>query len=122
MDWQLPERARKGRGAVSNRVGRFEAADRFAIDDGWSLESDEPERVATTLSVDSARTVIARNNSPDVPFDRSINPYRGCEHGCSYYFARPTHAYYGLSPGLDFERAHSASIEPVRARELPFPG
>ena len=103
MDWQLPERARKGRGAVSNRVGRFETTNRFAIDDGWSLESDEPERVATTLSVDSARTVIARNNSPDIPFDRSINPYRGCEHGCSYCFARPTHAYYGLSPGLDFE-------------------
>ena len=103
MVWQLPERAHKGRGAVSNRVGRFETMDRFAINDGWSLESDEPERVTTTLSVDTARTVIARNNSPDVPFDRSINPYRGCEHGCSYCFARPTHAFYGLSSGLDFE-------------------
>ena len=103
MDWQLPKQAHKGRGAVSNRVGRFERMDRFAINDGWSLESDERERVTTTLSVDTARTVIARNNSPDVPFDRSINPYRGCEHGCSYCFARPTHAFYGLSPGLDFE-------------------
>ncbi|MEE2689311.1 MAG: PA0069 family radical SAM protein [Pseudomonadota bacterium] len=103
MDWRLEDRIRKGRGAISNRSGRFETAERYLIDDGWVTEKNEPEHIATTLSVDTARTVITRNNSPDVPFDRSINPYRGCEHGCIYCFARPTHAYYGLSPGLDFE-------------------
>lgn len=103
MDWRLEDRIRKGRGAISNRSGRFETAERYLIDDGWVTEKNEPEHIATTLSVDTARTVITRNNSPDVPFDRSINPYRGCEHGCIYCFARPTHAYHGLSPGLDFE-------------------
>jgi len=104
MDWKIADRVRKGRGATSNRPGRFEMVDRYLIDGGWVTEKNEPEHIATTLSVDTARTVIARNNSPDVPFDRSINPYRGCEHGCIYCFARPTHAYYGLSPGLDFLR------------------
>ena len=103
MDWTLPDRARKGRGAVSNNVGRFEANARIAVDDGWLIEDETPERVSTTLTTEAARKVITRNKSPDVPFDRSINPYRGCEHGCIYCFARPTHAYYGLSPGLDFE-------------------
>ena len=103
MDWTLPDRARKGRGAVSNDVGRFEANARIAVDDGWLTEDETPERVSTTLTPEAARKVITRNQSPDVPFDRSINPYRGCEHGCIYCFARPTHAYYGLSPGLDFE-------------------
>ena len=103
MDWTLPDRARKGRGAVSNDVGRFEANARIAVDDGWLTEDETPERVSTTLTAEAARKVITRNQSPDVPFDRSINPYRGCEHGCIYCFARPTHAYYGLSPGLDFE-------------------
>lgn len=103
MDWQLPDRARKGRGAVSNKVGRFESNDRIAVDDGWQTEEETLPPVRTTLSVDNARKIITRNKSPDVPFDRSINPYRGCEHGCIYCFARPTHAYYGLSPGLDFE-------------------
>ena len=103
MDWTLPDRARKGRGAVSNDVGRFEANARIAVDDGWLIEDETPKRVSTTLTAEAARKVITRNKSPDVPFDRSINPYRGCEHGCIYCFARPTHAYYGLSPGLDFE-------------------
>lgn len=103
MDWSLPDRARKGRGAVSNKVGRFEANERIAIDDGWLTETETPERLTTSLTAESARKIITRNKSPDVPFDRSINPYRGCEHGCIYCFARPTHAYYGLSPGLDFE-------------------
>jgi DNA repair photolyase len=98
----LPDRARKGRGAVSNRPGRFEPHGRAAVADGWYLEEDLPP-LRTTLTPDATRTIIARNRSPDVPFDRSINPYRGCEHGCIYCFARPTHAFLGLSPGLDFE-------------------
>ena len=95
--------ARKGRGAASNASGRFEAEERAAFDDGWGSADDEPVPLATTLSVDATRTIIARNNSPDIGFDRSINPYRGCEHGCIYCYARPSHAYLGLSPGLDFE-------------------
>ncbi len=95
--------ARKGRGAVSNASGRFEAEQRATFDDGWGSADDEPVPLATTLSVDATRTIIARNDSPDIGFDRSINPYRGCEHGCVYCYARPSHAYLGLSPGLDFE-------------------
>lgn len=102
--------ARKGRGAVSNRVGRFEPYARERVDDGWTPPSGKPDplepgepKLRTTVAIDASRTVIARNQSPDVPFDRSINPYRGCEHGCIYCFARPTHAYLGMSPGLDFE-------------------
>jgi DNA repair photolyase len=94
---------RKGRGAGSNESGRFEAEKRVPFDDGWGSSEDEPARLATTLSVDATRTIIARNDSPDIGFDRSINPYRGCEHGCIYCYARPSHAYLGLSPGLDFE-------------------
>ncbi|MBL24462.1 MAG: radical SAM protein [Rhodospirillaceae bacterium] len=99
----LPDTARKGRGAVSNLTGRFEPEIRFMIDDGWNSGVTEDAAPTTTLAVDQARTVITYNRSPDLPFDRSINPYRGCEHGCIYCFARPTHAYLGLSPGLDFE-------------------
>jgi DNA repair photolyase len=95
--------ARKGRGAASNDSGRFEAEKRVAFDDGWGSADEEPRPVTTTLTVDSTRTIIARNDSPDIGFDRSINPYRGCEHGCIYCYARPSHAYLGLSPGLDFE-------------------
>jgi DNA repair photolyase len=94
---------RKGRGAVSNATGRFEAEQREAFDDGWGSADAEPQRLDTTYTRDTTRTIIARNDSPDIPFDRSINPYRGCEHGCVYCYARPTHAYLGLSPGLDFE-------------------
>ncbi|MGR9086813.1 MAG: PA0069 family radical SAM protein [Gammaproteobacteria bacterium] len=93
----------KGRGSISNRSGRFESETHESFDDGWGTLDELPERLPTVLTVDAARTVIAYNQSPDVPFDRSINPYRGCEHGCVYCFARPTHAYLGLSPGLDFE-------------------
>ncbi len=101
----LPDAPLKGRGAVSNRTGRFEANARVRIDDGWGDgdPADGPPSPATTLTVDATRTIVTRNESPDVPFDRSINPYKGCEHGCVYCFARPTHAYLGLSPGLDFE-------------------
>ncbi|MCG5235034.1 PA0069 family radical SAM protein [Xanthobacter oligotrophicus] len=93
---------RRGRGAVSNAAGRFEPAARILFDDGWqSLEDLPPLR--TQVTEERARTVITRNQSPDIAFDRSINAYRGCEHGCVYCFARPTHAYHGLSAGLDFE-------------------
>ena len=95
-----------GRGALSNRSGRYEAWSREIVDDGWgSLDArlDEIGSTATSLQPDASRRVIARNDSPDVPFDRSINPYRGCEHGCVYCYARPTHAWLGLSPGRDFE-------------------
>lgn len=99
----LPDRPRKGRGAVSNRSGRYEGEVREDTDDGWGAAEEDPPTLATTISIDRARHVIARNDSPDIGFDRSINPYRGCEHGCIYCFARPSHAYLGLSPGLDFE-------------------
>lgn len=96
-----PDR-RRGRGATINPGGRYEAEQRVADDDGWgSLEELPP--FSTEIAYEKARTIITRNDSPDISFDRSINPYRGCEHGCVYCFARPTHAYLGLSPGLDFE-------------------
>ena len=96
-------RATKGRGAADNSSGRFESLGRESIDDGWGSLECEEDRLKTTLSVDRSRTVISFNKSPDLPFDRSINPYRGCEHGCIYCYARPSHAFLGLSPGLDFE-------------------
>jgi len=92
---------RRGRGAVTNRVGRFEKETRQREQDGWSYE--EPPALATSVTPEKVRSLITQNDSPDVGFDRSVNPYRGCEHGCIYCFARPTHAYQGLSPGLDFE-------------------
>jgi len=93
---------RRGRGTSSNASGRYEPLGRVAFDDGWQgLEQLPPFK--TTVTVDATRKIITRNDSPDLSFDRSINPYRGCEHGCVYCFARPTHAYLGLSPGLDFE-------------------
>ncbi|WP_083656637.1 PA0069 family radical SAM protein [Mongoliimonas terrestris] len=93
---------RRGRGAGVNPAGRFEPQTVVAYDDGWGGLEDLPP-LKTTVQVERARTIITRNESPDISFDRSINPYRGCEHGCVYCFARPSHAYMGLSPGLDFE-------------------
>src|SRR6476646_873974 len=98
----IESKRRRGRGAQSNESGRFEAEARVAFDDGWQ-SLDELPPFKTTVSLDTSRKVITRNDSPDIGFDRSINPYRGGEHGCVYCFARPTHAYLGLSPGLDFE-------------------
>ena len=98
----IDRQRRRGRGAQSNASGRYEAEARVAFDDGWQSLEDLPP-FKTTVGVDTSRKVITRNESPDIGFDRSINPYRGCEHGCVYCFARPTHAYLGLSPGLDFE-------------------
>jgi DNA repair photolyase len=103
MDMPGITAARKGRGAESNDSGRFEAEKRVAFDDGWGTADRQPLPLTTTLTADSTRTIIARNDSPDIGFDRSINPYRGCEHGCIYCYARPSHAFLGLSPGLDFE-------------------
>jgi DNA repair photolyase len=93
----------RGRGAVSNASGRYESRVSEAADDGWSVEDPSPPVLRTTVTAEKARVIITRNDSPDVGFDRSINPYRGCEHGCIYCYARPAHAYMGLSPGLDFE-------------------
>ena len=93
----------RGRGARSNASGRFEGQQREAFDDGWTAEDAEPRRLETTLQAENAKVIISRNDSPDIGFSASINPYRGCEHGCVYCYARPAHAYMGLSPGLDFE-------------------
>ncbi|WP_454287998.1 PA0069 family radical SAM protein [Rhizobium arsenicireducens] len=114
---------RRGRGAGMNPSGRFEPHERVAFDDGWeSLEDMPPFR--TEVQVERPRTVITRNESPDIPFDRSINPYRGCEHGCIYCFARPTHSYMGLSAGLDFEAKLFAKPDAPKLleRELAKPG
>jgi DNA repair photolyase len=114
----------RARGAVSNRSGRFEAQARVAVDDGWERDDEDLPPLRTEVAVDASRTVIARNASPDVPFDRSINPYRGCEHGCVYCFARPSHAFLGLSPGLDFETRLLAKPDAARLlrAELARPG
>lgn len=112
-----------GRGAASNRSGRFEPQARHLIDDGWgSLDQLPP--LKTEVQEETPRRIITRNESPDISFDRSINPYRGCEHGCAYCFARPTHAYMGLSPGLDFETKLFAKPGAARLleRELAKPG
>jgi DNA repair photolyase len=93
---------RRGRGTSSNASGRYEPLARVAFDDGWQILEQLPP-FKTTVTIDATRKIITHNDSPDISFDRSINPYRGCEHGCVYCFARPTHAYLGLSPGLDFE-------------------
>ncbi len=102
---------KRGRGAQSNASGQFEAEARVAFDDGWQSLDDLPP-FKTTVSLDTSRKVITQNKSPDIGFDRSINAYRGCEHGCVYCFARPTHAFLGLSPGLDFE----SKLLPSRTR------
>jgi DNA repair photolyase len=110
----LQGRRFKGRGATLNPVSRFDRLDAEAFDDGWeSLAAARKEdgRPKTVVSPDRSRSVIATNRSPDIPFDQSINVYRGCEHGCIYCYARPSHAYLGLSPGLDFETKLSAKYD-----------
>lgn len=93
----------RGRGAISNQTGRFEPETRDAYDDGWDTIEEDLPPLCTTLTKETPRSIITFNRSPDIPFDRTINPYRGCEHGCAYCFARPSHAFHGLSAGLDFE-------------------
>lgn len=122
-DWQPPP-ARRGRGAVANPSGRFERFATARFDDGWRTAEDCLTPAKTEVTPEPARTVITRNQSPDIPFDRSINPYRGCEHGCVYCYARPSHAVMGLSPGLDFETrlfAKPQAAERLKA-ELAKPG
>ena len=120
---EIDRERRRGRGALSNASGRYEPKSRVGFDDGWQSLEDLPP-FATTVTVDATRKIITRNDSPDIGFDRSINPYRGCEHGCVYCFARPTHAYLGLSPGLDFESKLFVKPEApeLLERELSAPG
>ena len=99
----LPAQANKGRGAVSNAAGRFEPHERCRVGDGWDYIDEDAPRLNTHVMLETVRSALTRNSSPDLPFDRSLNPYRGCEHGCVYCYARPSHAYMNLSPGLDFE-------------------
>ncbi len=115
----LPGQRARARGATSNRAGRFEGAERLAYDDGWDIPEDD-RLLRTEIRLERPRSAITYNTSPDLPFDRSVNPYRGCEHGCVYCFARPSHAFLNLSPGLDFETKLIArpGIADVLATEL----
>ncbi|AOK29155.1 MULTISPECIES: PA0069 family radical SAM protein [Burkholderia] len=119
-----PPVPRKGRGAVGNLQGRYETLEREMVDDGWQRGEDgEPPVLRTQVFEERARTILTRNASPDIPFNVSLNPYRGCEHGCIYCFARPTHSYLGLSPGLDFESRIYAKVNAAELleRELAKP-
>jgi DNA repair photolyase len=113
----------KGRGATLNPEGRFESGTPESYDDGW-FDEGEARRLETVVSEERVKSIISRNDSPDVPFSQSLNPYRGCEHGCIYCYARPSHAYLGLSPGLDFETRLFAKVNAaeVLRRELAAPG
>ena len=119
----------RGRGATFNPANRYRRDTREAVDDGWGrppkdVDDDDPPTLKTVVTIQAARTIIARNDSPDVPFTQSINPYQGCEHGCVYCYARPTHAYLDLSPGLDFETRLFAKPDAAELlkKELAKPG
>ena len=122
MNERIPDRPVSGRGAVARPEGRFESLVHVHEDDGW-FPPEEEGKPRTTLGVDRARRVLTDNDSPDVGFSRSINPYKGCEHGCAYCFSRPTHSYLGLSPGLDFETKlfYKPDAPELLARELAVP-
>src|SRR5437773_2890194 len=114
----------KGRGATFNPENRFRRENREAVDDGWTVDDEALPPRKTIVAIQKSRTIIARNDSPDIPFTQSINPYQGCEHGCIYCYARPSHAYLDLSPGLDFETklfAKPNAADLLRA-ELARPG
>ena len=113
----------KGRGATLNPAGRFATTTHDSVDDGWYQEA-VPDSIATEVRPETARSIISRNDSPDIPFTQSINPYRGCEHGCIYCYARPSHAYLDLSPGIDFETRllYKADAARLLRAELARPG
>jgi DNA repair photolyase len=115
---------RKGRGAGINPEGRFEKVARDAFDDGWDQQEEELPPLKTHVTIEHVKSIIARNDSPDVPFTQSINPYQGCEHGCVYCYARPSHAYRNLSPGIDFETRLFAKVNAAERlrEELSKPG
>jgi DNA repair photolyase len=118
MTESLQRNTLRGRGAITNRGNRFESVQTIRTIDGWPGGDKEDPAPATVITEETCRSILTRNTSPDVPFDQSINPYRGCEHGCVYCFARPTHAFAGLSPGLDFETrlfAKTNAAEVLRA-------
>lgn len=114
----------RGRGAISNQAGRYERHTHDPFDDGWGTIEDEAAPLETILMDDTAKTIITFNNSPDLGFDRTVNPYRGCEHGCIYCFARPTHAWGGLSAGLDFESRlfRKTNAPELLLKEISRPG
>ncbi|HXF65947.1 MAG TPA: PA0069 family radical SAM protein [Burkholderiales bacterium] len=116
--------ARKGRGAGINPEGRFERLAREAFDDGWERGEEQPPPLKTQVTEERVKSIIARNDSPDIPFTQSINPYQGCEHGCPYCYARPTHAYRNLSPGIDWETRLFAKVNAAEKlrEELSRPG
>ncbi|HTQ14619.1 MAG TPA: PA0069 family radical SAM protein [Rhizomicrobium sp.] len=128
LDITADPRRLNGRGALSNASGRYERETRVLVDDGWNADGADPDfdgpALKTEILRDTSRTIITRNNSPDISFSQSINPYKGCEHGCIYCFARPTHAYLGLSPGLDFESKLLVKPEAAELleKELAAPG
>lgn len=122
---EVPRPTARGRGAITNRSGRFEREARERFGDGWDNRETEPQtKLRTIVTTEHPKHVLTRNSSPDLPFDRSVNPYRGCEHGCIYCYARPSHAFAGLSPGLDFETRLFAkpSAPAVLEKELARPG
>jgi DNA repair photolyase len=120
---EIPAAGFKGRGALSNPPNRFDRHASQGVDDGWHHDAPETS-IATELKPDATRSILARNDSPDIPFDQSINPYRGCEHGCVFCYARPTHAFLGYSAGIDFETrlTYKADAAALLRRELARPG
>ncbi|HUS24688.1 MAG TPA: PA0069 family radical SAM protein [Candidatus Binatia bacterium] len=124
MSFRKPEAVHKGRGATFNPEGRFETLTRYRTDDGWVPDGEPARAPQTVVRPDAARSLITRNDSPDLSFALSVNPYRGCEHGCIYCFARPSHAYLNLSPGLDFETQlfYKPDAAALFERELRKPG
>jgi DNA repair photolyase len=122
LNFTADPRRLHGRGALSNAVSRYDTAKRALFDDGWERDDELPP-LKTEVIVDATRSIIARNDSPDISFSQSINPYRGCEHGCIYCFARPSHAYLGMSPGVDFETRLFAkpNAAELLAKELSSP-
>jgi DNA repair photolyase len=123
MVTRIPAAGFKGRGALGNPANRYDATHAERIDDGW-FQEEIPASIPTELRPDAARSIIARNDSPDISFDQSINPYRGCEHGCVFCYARPSHAHLGLSPGIDFETrlTYKPDAAALLRAELAKPG